>query len=101
MTGETPDRRIKTDAKIENDGIKRQPHERDESPDGQERGPRGIIRQAQSDVEQGLIDTDARNTPGVEAAVTPKGDGTAKPQPDRGESMREITPTGPDTRGRQ
>ncbi|MGZ3185078.1 MAG: hypothetical protein ACXU8N_21815 [Telluria sp.] len=99
MAAETPDRRINTDAPIRNDGEKRQPHERDESPDAQDTRPRGVIRQAQSDIEQGLVDTDARNTPGVETVADVHGDGQAAPQPDRQRGMRERTPTSPTTRG--
>jgi hypothetical protein len=77
MATESPDRRINTDAKIENDGVKRQPHERDESPDGQDTRPRGIMRQAQSDIEQALVDTHLHNTRGVEQDVQPSGDGCA------------------------
>lgn len=91
MVTETKDRFVNTDAKIENDGVKRQPHERDESPDGQDTEPRGIIKQAAEDLAQGLVDTDARNTPGVSEAVDPKpgATGQANPQPDRHRSMRD------------
>lgn len=101
MATEAPDRRVNTDAKIENDGAKRQPHERDESPDGQERAPTGVGKQAASDLEQGLVDTDLRNTPGL----APTGDaagqsGQAKPQADRGDAMRDHNNPTP-TRGNQ
>jgi hypothetical protein len=91
MVIETKDRFVNTDAKIENDGVKRQPHERDESPDGQDAAPRGIMKQAAEDLEQGLVDTDLRNTPGISEAVEPKAGATgqANPQPDRHESMRD------------
>jgi hypothetical protein len=89
MTRASPDRRINTDAKIANDQRQRQPHERDERPDGQVVEPRGVMRQAQSDIENGLVDTDRRGTPGVEQAVTPHGDGQAHPLPDRGADMRD------------
>ena len=102
MATEAPDRRINTDAKIENDGAKRQPHERDESPDGQDQAPAGVMKQAASDLEQGLVDTDLRNTPGMPPAGS--GSGQAKPQADRGDAMRDhdtsATPITP-TRGNQ
>jgi hypothetical protein len=97
MAAETPDRRVNTDAKIENDGVKRQPHERDESPDGQDQAPTGVMKQAASDLEQGLVDTDLRNTPGV---APTGGAGEAKPQADRGDAMRDHDNPTP-TRGNQ
>jgi hypothetical protein len=91
MVIETKDRFVNTDAKIENDGMKRQPHERDESPDGQDQEPRGIMKQAAEDLAQGLVDTDLRNTPGISEAVDAKAGATgqANPQPDRHRSMRD------------
>ncbi|HEX8480261.1 MAG TPA: hypothetical protein VF663_18075 [Telluria sp.] len=87
MTREQPDPRINTDAKIENDGGKRQPHERDESPDGQNQSPAGVMKQAASDLAQGLVDTDLRNTPGFSPDVDPDASGQAKPRPDRADGM--------------
>ena len=91
MVIETKDRFVNTDAKIENDGVKRQPHERDESPDGQDTEPRGIMKQAAEDLAQGLVDTDLHNTPGISEAVDsrPGATGQANPQPDRHRSMRD------------
>lgn len=91
MVTETKDRFVNTDAKIENDGVKRQPHERDESPDGQDTEPRGIMKQAAEDLAQGLVDTDRRITPGISEAVEPApgATGQANPQPDRHRSMRD------------
>ena len=91
MVTETKDRFVNTDAKIQNDGVKRQPHERDESPDGQDAQPRGIMKQAAEDLAQGLVDTDLRNTPGISEAVDPApgATGQANPQPDRHRSMRD------------
>lgn len=90
MVTETPDRRVNTDAKIRNDGVKRMPHERDESPDGQDIKPRGIMEQAASDLEQGLVDTDLHGTRGIEEAVPHNGaPGQAKPQPDAANGMRD------------
>jgi hypothetical protein len=102
MTTEAPDRRVNTDAKIDNDGVKRQPHERDESPDGQDQAPTGVGKQAASDLAQGLVDTDLRNTPGLtpNAAPASGGSGQAKPAPDRGDAMRDHDSPTP-TRGNQ
>ena len=104
MAADTPDRRVNTDAKIENDGVKRQPHERDESPDGQDQSPTGVGKQAASDLANGLVDTDLRNTPGLDHAVDAAAgaSGEAKPQADRGDAMRDrdlVAPT--PTRGNQ
>jgi hypothetical protein len=96
MVSETRDRKVNTDQKIENDGVKRMPHERDESPDGQDKEPRGVMKQAAADLAQGLVDTDLRGTPGLEQAVATGGAGAAKPQPDAADGMRgqtKISPT--------
>lgn len=91
MVTETKDRFVNTKEPMSDDGVKRQPHERDESPDGQDQEPRGIMKQAASDLEQGLIDTEARGTPGISEAVNPKAGATgqAVPQEDRHRSMRD------------
>lgn len=78
---QSTERRINTDEKVKNDGVDRLPHERDESPDAQHTKPRDIMKQAASDIEQGLVDTDLRNTPGVEK-VKPAAPGQARPDPD-------------------
>lgn len=76
------DKQINTTEKIKNDGQERLPHERDESPDGQEIKPRTVGKQAAADVDSGMVDTDARNKPGVEHVKTPvPRDATARPQP--------------------
>ena len=92
MVTETKDRFVNTKKPIENDGVKRQPHERDESPDGQDQEPRGIIKQAAEDMAQGLVNTDMYGTNGegdLDRAVEPAPDATgqANPQPDRHRSM--------------
>jgi hypothetical protein len=43
------------------------PHERDESVGAAGRAPRKIIEQARRDLEAGLVDTDMRATPGLDA----------------------------------
>ncbi|MCS0585095.1 hypothetical protein NX784_26260 [Massilia pinisoli] len=98
MVQEEKDRVVNTDRKIEDQSYKREPHERDESPDAQGARPRGIMKQAAEDLEQGLVDTDARQTPGISEAVTPAPDATgqAKPQPDRHRDMRDHDSTIPD-----
>jgi hypothetical protein len=94
MVEEAKDRVVNTDRKIEEQDYKRQPHERDESPDGQSVKPRGIMQQAAADLEQGLVDTEnyeGRGTPGIEQAVEPKPDATgqATPLPERHRDMRD------------
>ena len=93
MVNETPDRKVNTDEKIKNDGVKRMPHERDESPDGQDKEPRGVMKQAAADLAQGLVDTDLRATPGAPPAAGPAGQ--AKPQQDAAHGMRDQPPTSP------
>ena len=81
MATERSERKINTDEKVQNDGVDRLPHERDESPDAQNVQPRDIMKQAASDLEQGLVDTDRRAQPGVEK-VKPAPPGQARPDPD-------------------
>lgn len=81
MATERSERKINTDEKVQNDGVDRLPHERDESPDAQNVQPRDIMKQAASDLEQGLVDTDRRAQPGVEK-VKPAPPGQARPGPD-------------------
>jgi hypothetical protein len=67
------------------------PHERDQSSHAPE-APRDIMRQAASDLEQGLLDTDLHGERGVEKVkpvpprqakpLAPDNDGDAKPPPD-------------------
>jgi hypothetical protein len=98
MVQEEKDRVVNTDRKIEEQSYKRQPHERDESPDGQDIKPRGIIQQAAEDLKQGLVDTEARGTPGISVAVNPQpgATGQANPQPDRNRDMRDHDSTIPE-----
>ena len=93
MVTETKDRFVNTKKPIENDGMKRQPHERDESPDAQDQEPRGIIKQAAEDMAQGLVNTDMYGTNGegdLDRAVKPASGATgqANPLPDANRSMR-------------
>ncbi len=98
MPQEEKDRFVNTDRKIEEQSYKREPHERDESPDGQDQRPRGVMKQAAEDLEQGLVDTEARGTPGISQAVnpSPKEGAQANPQPDRNRDMRDHDSTIPD-----
>lgn len=89
MATESRDRRINTDERMLNDGEKRLPHERDETPDAQDQHPRGVMEQAASDLEQGLVDTDLHGTRGVEQAVSPTGSGQARPLDNAESGMRE------------
>lgn len=76
------DAHVNTNEKVENDGAKRLPHERDEAPDAQNVKPRNVMKQAASDIERGLVDTDLHNQPGVEQTRAPAPrPGTAEPQP--------------------
>lgn len=71
------DQHVNTDAKTKNDGVKRMPHERDESPDGQGNKQHTIIEQAAKDIDSGMVDTDLHNQPGVQK---PRPDAKAQPQ---------------------
>ena len=89
MVSETKDRRINTDTKRRNDGTKHLPHERDESPEGREKAPRGVMQQAADDLSQGLVDTDLHGMRGVEQAVDTDGSpGQARPQANAEKGMR-------------
>jgi hypothetical protein len=99
MVSETRDRKVNTDEKVASDGVKRMPHERDESPDAQDRQARGIMKQAAADIEQGLADTDLHGTPGVEQAAGSGAPGQARPRPDAAEGMRDRAPATP-TKGK-
>lgn len=45
MVSQHSERKINTDEKVQNDGVDRLPHERDESPDAQDVRPRKIMQQ--------------------------------------------------------
>lgn len=47
----------------------RMPHERDESEDSQESAPRSVIKRAYDDLQEGQVDTDLRETGGVDEVV--------------------------------
>lgn len=93
MDSKLRETKVNTTEKTENDGGKRMPHERDESPEGHEERPRGVMKQAASDLAQGLVDTDLHGTPGIEKVVPHDGEsGQAKPQADAAEGMRYAAP---------
>jgi hypothetical protein len=81
MATNTKDRQVNTDVPVGKTGGKRLPHERDESPEGvRHQKPRSVIRQAAEDIESGMVDTDLRETPGIQKA--PPGNGAeANPLP--------------------
>jgi len=91
---EEKDRVVNTDRKIEEQSYKREPHERDESPDGQGVKPRGVIKQAAEDVQQGLVDTEnyERQSSQVDLDQAFSRDtnssAQANPLPDRNRDMR-------------
>lgn len=94
MATATKDSKINPDAKTENDGVKRMPHERDETPDGQDREARGIMKQAADDLAQGLVDTDLHGMRGAERTVPATGpSGQARPQKDAADGMRDQRST--------
>lgn len=62
---------INTKKKIKNDGIPRQPNERDEAPE-EHAQPRNKIKQAAIDLENGLVDTDLHGQRGVEEVTRKK-----------------------------
>lgn len=79
------------------------PHERDESADATDGQPDAVMAQAQRDIENGLVDTDLRATPGLDAAErerllkefeTQSRDATAAPGRQRG-SKRTNAPPAP------
>ena len=76
----TADRKVNTDVPVKNDGGQRLPHERDESPDAQHITPRPEMKQAASDLERGLVDTDLHGQRGVET-VAPVAPQQAQPDP--------------------
>ena len=80
MVSQHSERKINTDEKVQNDGVDRLPHERDESPDAQDMRSRKIMQQAASDLERGLVDTDRHAQPGVEK-VKPAAPQQARPDP--------------------
>jgi hypothetical protein len=45
------------------------PHERDESPDAGGAAPDSVIAQAKRDIDAGMVDTDMRATPGLDAEL--------------------------------
>ncbi len=63
------DTKVNTAQKVGNDGEKRLPHERDQSPDAQSTQPKQVMQQAKKDLDRGLVDTDMHGERGVEDVV--------------------------------
>jgi hypothetical protein len=77
-----PEASVDTTAKVNQGGDHRLPHERDESPEGLDPQPRSVGKQAASDIERGLVDTDLHNIPGVEKVKADQpSSNQAQPQP--------------------
>lgn len=60
---------VKTKRPVKKGATPRLPHERDESDDSQESVVRDDIRQAYLDLQNGQVDTDLRETGGVDEVV--------------------------------
>lgn len=63
------DHQVKTKRPVKDGATPRMPHERDESDDSQESVVRDDIKQAFHDLQNGQVDTDLRNTGGVDEVV--------------------------------
>jgi len=61
--------KVKKSVSEENIGAHKLPHERDEKADNRAFKPRPEMKQAYSDLQKGLIDTDLRGERGVEKVV--------------------------------
>lgn len=83
MINETKNHKPCPEGQASKGDVMRLPYERDMSTDQQEMKPRDIMKQAASDLEQGLIDTDLRGMRGVEKVV-PAPPGSAQPIPKNG-----------------
>ncbi len=66
MSNVSNDRKISTEQPVKNDQQQRLPNERDESPQGHNAAPTDVMKQAASDLERGLVDTDLHGERGVE-----------------------------------
>ena len=61
---------VKTKRPVKGGGVTpRMPHERDESDDSQESMPREDMKQAYEDLQNGQVDTDLRETGGVDEVM--------------------------------
>lgn len=60
---------VTTKRPVRKNAVPRLPHEQDESEDSQASGPRGDMKQAYLDLKNGQVDTDLRETRGVEKVV--------------------------------
>ena len=94
MATENKDRNVNTTEKVHHDDSQqRLPHERDESP-GSGAAPRGVMQQAASDLENGLVDTDMHGERGQEK-VKPAAPDQAQPQPGNDQGQRHATKSKP------
>jgi hypothetical protein len=76
------DRRVNTNVPVDDTAGKRQPHERDESPEIEQGGTRTRIEQAARDIDAGLVDTDLREERGIQKAPPAGKDAVANPLPE-------------------
>lgn len=60
---------VRTGRPKDEDEAMRMPHERDESEDSQESKTRKIMKRAYDDLQEGQVDTDLRETSGVDVVV--------------------------------
>lgn len=60
---------VRTGRPLDESEALRMPHERDESEDSQESDPRKVIKRAYDDLQEGQVDTDLRQTGGVDEVV--------------------------------
>ncbi len=96
--------KINTREKTGNDGMPRQPHERDETPDDQASVPRPRIEQAARDLEQGLVDTDMHGIRGQETvtkALKEKPDMGGNAGNNAGSNAASVTRASPAHRGKK
>ncbi|HJV80605.1 hypothetical protein [Noviherbaspirillum sp.] len=63
---------VKTKRPTKPEATPRLPHERDESDDSQESTVRDDMKQGYLDLQNGQVDTDLRETSGVDAVVNPR-----------------------------
>lgn len=69
MTTDGKPFQVSTQRPQRKNALPRLPHERDESDDSQQSGPREVIRQAYEDIMSGQQDTDLRESRGLEEVV--------------------------------
>lgn len=70
------------------------PHERDQHESAAGRKPRQVMREAKQDLERGLVDTDLRATPGLDA---PERERLLRREQANSEAEARATPAAPST----